>query len=219
MITFRTHEIYAQLTLHLDPNSIILEAGACDGRDTQKLAAAFPNATIHSFEPVPELFAMLLENTRDLKNVHCYQVALSDHIGSAQFHLAERPEFPGKPTQAGSLHAPKERLKWSDLRYPKTITVPTTTIDAWAKEQGITTIDFMWLDMQGHELQALKGAERMLQRAHAIYVEVNFIEAYENQPLFPEVAAWIAERDFQEIGRNFKNQTEWFFGNVFYVKK
>jgi len=54
------------------------------------------------------------------------------------------------------------------------------------------------LDIEGFELEALKGAETLLreQRVHAILLEVNLIESYVGQPLFHQIATHLLERNY-----------------------
>src|SRR5579862_8337847 len=123
----KKHEILALAKKYLPDNPVIVEAGAFDGRDTRLLSQMWPTATIHSFEPVPEIYAILQKNTQDLPNVHTYPVGLSDTTGNALFYVSEKPSKPGKPFQAGSLRKPKERLKVSDVTYANTMHVPVIT--------------------------------------------------------------------------------------------
>jgi FkbM family methyltransferase len=198
----------------------IIEAGAFDGTDTRRLATQFPQATIHAFEPVPEIFKRLVANTQDLTNVRCYPVALSDTSGTATFHISEKPTKPGIPSQAGSLRAPKERLQCSPLIFPETITVPTTTLTEWAQEYNITTIDMLWLDMQGWELNVLKSIpQNLFKTIQVIHTEVAFIEAYEGQPTYLVVRKWLKEKGFMEVAHDFENTSNWFFGNSIMVRK
>ncbi|MCX5924841.1 MAG: FkbM family methyltransferase [Candidatus Dependentiae bacterium] len=219
MITvFKSHQALDYIKPHLSSSPIIIEAGAFDGRDTQKLAATWPQGIIHAFEPVPELFALLQKNTAHLPNVHCYQLALSDKTGSATFYVSEKIKKQGMPTQAGSLHKPKERLLWSPIIFPHTIMVPTITLDAWADRYHIDSVDFLWLDMQGHELNVLQAAPLVLPMVSVIYTEVGFIEAYERQQPYEVVKEWLESNHFTEVGRNFENQQQWFFGNMLLVR-
>lgn len=197
---------------------LIVEAGAFDGKDTQRNAAFWPRSTIHAFEPVPEIYALLQKNTQKLANVHTYTIALSSKRGSAEFHISEKPSRPGKPFQAGSLHEPQERLQWSDARYTHTIQVPTITLEHWATQQHITQIDMLWLDAQGHELEILKGAGDLLKTVSVIYTEVHFIAAYQGQPLYEELKLWLEENGFTQVAQDFKDQTSWFFGNALFVR-
>lgn len=218
MIIFKTHEIFKYLQELLPTNSIIVEAGAFHGHDTIKLANSFPHGFMHAFEPVPELFMLLLEKTKDYQNIHCYEYALSNKTGTAEFYLSEKPN---KQTisQAGSLHKPKERLKHSPLTFPKTTQVLTITLDTWAIRHAIQKVDCLWLDMQGHELAVLQASTLILPSVKVIYTEVSFIESYESIPQYEQVKFWLEQQGFTEFGHTFTNQTDWFFGNCLFVRK
>ncbi len=218
MPTLKKNEIISLIKTYLPENPIIVEAGAFDGRDTKLLSEQWPAGVIHAFEPVPDIFDLLERNTQNLKNVIRHNVALSDKTGSAPFYVSQKPKKPGLPFQAGSLLKPKERLKFSDVEYKKMIEVPTITLDDWAEKQKLNLIDFLWLDMQGMELNVLKAAPRILSGVKVIYTEVEFMEAYEGQYLYSDVAQWLTLNGFKEAARDFADQTSWFFGNVLFVR-
>lgn len=218
MIICKPHEVLKLVVPYLPDNPIIIEAGAFDGTDTKRIAQQWPHATIHAFEPVPELYTVLVHNTAAIGNIHCYGLALSNTQGTASFYISEKPHKPGIPSQAGSLLPPKERLKHSPLQFPYSISVQTTTLDTWAKEYQINHVDFLWLDLQGNELAALKGAQELLSTIKVIYAEVSFIEGYQGQPRYEEVRNWLIEHNFIEIARTFSNQDDWFFGNIVCIK-
>lgn len=219
MIIFKPHKTVEVLKSFLPDNPIIVEAGAFDGNDTNKMALQWPQSTIHAFEPVPEIYERLLKNTRKFSNICYYPLALSDHNGTAHFYISERPSRPGVASQAGSIHKPKERLSKSPLIFPRTTTVPTITLDTWADENGIKAIDLLWLDTQGHELAILKAAPKMIQYTKVVLAEVSFIESYEGQPRYEDVIAWMTGQGFEYVGRDFTETTTCFFGNVLFVKK
>ena len=72
--------------------------------------------------------------------------------------------------------------------------------------------------MQGHALSVLKASSHILQTVKAIYTEVGFVEAYEGQPQYEQVKAWLEEQGFEEVGRDFEDQQQWFFGNMLFAK-
>ena len=202
---------------YIPENPVIVEAGAFNGTDTIKIHQCWPNASIHAFEPVPEIFAILEKNTQPISAITRYNIALSDTIGFATLHVSENPAKPNQPFPAGSLRAPKERIKWSDAQYKETITVPTITLDAWAQQQAINHIDFLWLDLQGHALSVLQAAPHILTCTTIIYTEVEFIEAYADQALYNDVRTWLELHNFTMIAKDFTDETSWFFGNILFV--
>jgi FkbM family methyltransferase len=219
MIIFKSHQAVEYIARYLPDNPCIVEAGAYVGGDTAKMAARWPKGTIHAFEPVPELYAQLQQAVANFQNVHTYPLALSTQQGTADFYIGEKVEKPGRPTQAGSLHKPKERLHISPIQFPRTITVPTTTLDAWALEHQIPSIDMLWLDVQGHELSVLQSGLHMLSTVNVILIEVAFIEAYEQQPSADSIIDFLTQHGFEMVGKDFADKPIWFFGNILFVKR
>jgi len=219
MIIFNSHKALEVIKPFLPDNPIVIEAGAFDGNDTRKMSLLWPKGTIHVFEPVPEIYERLRNNTNMLSNIVYHSIALSNHTGMAEFYVSERPLKPGIASQAGSLHKPKERLSKSPLIFPRKITVSTITLDQWAYENDIKTIDLLWLDTQGHELAILQAASHMINNIKVVFAEVSFIESYEGQPFYEDVIAWMISQGFEYIGRDFIDTTQGFFGNVVFVKK
>lgn len=197
---------------------VIVEAGCFDGRDTIKLSSFWPQGTVHAFEPVPEIFAMLTKATQDIPNVCRYPYALGAHTGTATLHISAKPDALDKPFQAGSLLQPKERLTWSNVIYPTAIEVPTITLDDWARKFSVPHVDFLWLDVQGFALPILQASPHVLATLKALYVEVEFIEAYEGQHQYLEVKTWLESHGFTMIARDFDDAPQWFFGNALFTK-
>lgn len=58
----------------------------------------------------------------------------------------------------------------------------------------------MKIDVQGYELEVLRGAEGLLERFATILVECSFVERYAGQPPAEEVIRYLAERGFRLAG-------------------
>jgi hypothetical protein len=56
--------------------------------------------------------------------------------------------------------------------------------------------DLIKLDVQGYELEVLRGGEACLRHARAVLCEVSFKVFYSGQPLFHEIVAFLAARGF-----------------------
>jgi len=191
---------------------VIVEAGAHIGLDTEELARYFPDGEIYAFEPVPDLFLQLSERTRPYKNVHCLPVALSNQAGEAVMYVSG-----GVSDGSSSLLPPKDHLiDHPDVIFEEMIHVECTILDQWAEQNNIHRVDLLWLDMQGHELNALKAGLAVLEKVQAVYTEINLKEVYDGAPLYSELREWLE-------GRNFKVEVEeipWEDGgNVLFVRK
>ena len=69
------------------------------------------------------------------------------------------------------------------------------TLDDYARERGLRP-DFLKIDVQGYELEVLKGAQGILQSIEVVFTEVNHIEVYRGAPLAAEVIDWLAQRGY-----------------------
>jgi len=219
MIKISSTNLFPTIQPYLPKDPTIIEAGSFNGKDTLRMAAFWPESTIHAFEPVPKIFDELTRNTCSTSTIRRYPLALSDTNGEKTFFIAEHPKRPGKICQAGTLLKPKDRLTVSPITYPETIAVKTITLDTWATQYGIDHVDFIWLDVQGHELAVLQNGSRILSTAKALFLEVNFIQAYEKQESYSATKKWLKDQGFTPIGQDFIDENSWFFGNLLYVKQ
>jgi hypothetical protein len=74
---------------------------------------------------------------------------------------------------------------------------PMTTVDTIVhKHFNSCPPDFLKLDVQGYELEVLKGAEKSLTQMQLILAEVNLLDIHKNVPLLAEVVGWLNERDW-----------------------
>jgi FkbM family methyltransferase len=74
--------------------------------------------------------------------------------------------------------------------------IVVTTLEDWAKETGISEVDFIKLNVQGAELDILKSGGAPLQTTLGILVEVAFIESYYNRPMFSDLDEFLRDADF-----------------------
>lgn len=198
------------ISKYLPQNPIIVEAGAHDGSDTVKMSRFWPQGQIHAFEPVDRLHELLSGKITSRSNVKTYKLALGSHNGKAQFHVSSVGDG------SSSLRAPKEHLNYhKDVKFENTIEVEVTTLDTWAAQRGISTIDFLWLDMQGCEFETLVASPHIFSTVKIIYTEVNFIELYEGCVLYPDYKAWLERNGFVEIYQSFCPDA----GNALFVRK
>lgn len=183
---------YVRSFLPLDP--VILEAGGNFGEDTIRMKTVWPNATMHVFEPFPSSFEKMIKNVQNLSLVSCYPYALTNFVGKTNF-------YSGNPNNAASsIGYPVE---WNEFEFDKTpIQVPCTTINQWAKLNNISKIDFMWLDMEGHELYALQHASDILKTVKAIFTEISFEPIREGSCLYTDLKFFLKSEGFEEVWKS-----------------
>jgi FkbM family methyltransferase len=201
-----------RLKKFIPANAVIIDAGAHIGADSVELARMFPSASIHCFEPVPDIYSFLLHNTRKCGNIKCYDIALSSENGNFKMYVSS-----GGSDASSSLHKPADHLvDHADTSFEKEIQVQTKSLDDWARDNNITKVDFLWLDMQGHELEVLKASTKILPTVKAIHSEVSLKQTYENAPLYKDYKTWLEGKGFRvEIEAIPKGAD---MGNVLFVR-
>lgn len=142
-----THDVRGRLP-HLKLK-VIFDVGAHIGMTALEYSDAFPEATVFAFEPHPVNFDHMRANLIGKPEVRMIQLGLSAEIGKLPFHY--NPEHPSMARIASNGET-------------VTDTVAISTVDLFCGEHGITNIDFMKIDVEGHELQVLAGAAKMLER-------------------------------------------------------
>ncbi|HEY5236510.1 MAG TPA: FkbM family methyltransferase, partial [Rhabdochlamydiaceae bacterium] len=149
--TSRQRPSLAFIQQFLPENPVIVEAGSHIGSDTAVMSKRWGKGLIYAFEPSPDVYKQLKKKCRKRKNVKTFQLALGKEQGVAKFYPSKSTSQEGNgPHDAqGSLLPPsKKEWAWPSIGFGSSISVKQTTLDAWAKREGIRKIDFLWLDMQ-----------------------------------------------------------------------
>jgi FkbM family methyltransferase len=106
--------------------------------------------SIYAFEPNPVIFAYLRKAVP--RNTTCYQAALSDKAGKANFNL---------PTSKGRFHHTRgSLLNVTGATGRKIVSVEVRVIDQY----DFQNIGFIKLDLEGSELDAIRGAQKLIER-------------------------------------------------------
>jgi FkbM family methyltransferase len=154
--------------LKVDPyipeGGIIFDVGGHQGITTQWFSRKARH--VHTFEPMPENVDTIRTTlaVRGIKNVTVHPVAVSDHVGTDDFHIYQ--------TRG---HNSLGRTNASGYCY--SISTKTTKLDDFADENGIESIDFLKIDVEGFELEVLKGSTKLLstQRIKCLLFEANML--------------------------------------------
>jgi FkbM family methyltransferase len=187
-------DAYTMLRRTLDPSlpAVFLDVGANAGQTARRMKEIFPNATVHSFEPVGEMFDALSTVAHELTDVHAYRLALGSTSGSIDIHVTEDSQF-----SSALKAADRGRAYYSNqIRPIRTERVPMVTLDDWARTQGIDRIDVLKVDVQGLELDVLKGARRILSTAVAINCEAQIHPEYTGACTLFEIGIFLREMGF-----------------------
>ncbi len=167
----------------------VIDGGANRGQFARLVRSIFPDALVHLVEPqsdcAPDLVS-LAAGAPDLYRFHRFALSSpgNDSVrmigGGRSGGTGNYVAFPGE-TDGDELVAPATTL---DRLFP----------DGFAKGDRA----FLKLDVEGHELEVLKGAETLLPRLEVLLLEVQFYEIERNgRPTFADVFLYLRERGFE----------------------
>lgn len=140
----------------LNPPYCIFDVGANRGQFLQLIIGniADDELSIHCFEPGFHTFQLLRKSFGDDKRITLNNSALGKVNGKAALYY----DAPG----SGLASLTKRRLDHFGIDFLESETVEVDTIDNYCLNRGIDHIHLLKIDIEGHELDALAGAKRML---------------------------------------------------------
>lgn len=152
------------------PDSIVFDIGANVGTWTVLLDKICSEASIHAFEPSPPTFSLLRMNIdgNHCKNVSAVNSAASAAEGELEFQVPTGVSIFGRVQPVNPGYDQEGRFENS-----ATFKVRALKLSDYCAEEGIKIIDFMKIDVEGHELAVLRGLEPLMreQNVKAIYIE------------------------------------------------
>lgn len=159
---------------YLENAKNVFDIGANVGVWSVLMSKANPNSIVHSFEPNPETFSLLQTNIKrnNCSNVIANNYAVSDTTNTLEFQIPENASILGRLR-------PSTKVKDDDGRFDnsKTIKVQSLTLADYCKQHSVEKIDFLKIDIEGHELAALIPLESMLRNHYIKAIHIETIEA------------------------------------------
>lgn len=143
---------------------IIFDVGANIGDYTKNLQVFFPNAQIHSFEPAKETFRTLADNIIG-PNVILNNMGISNEMKTGTIYSDKE--------NSGLASLYNRQLDYLRLEFTRKEQVELVTLDDYCGSHSIDRIDFLKMDIEGNEYNALLGATNLLKKSKigAIQIE------------------------------------------------
>lgn len=186
-----TREEEFLLSLPLD-GKVVYDVGAFEGLLT--LFFSRRARQVVAFEPNPRNFAKCMENLRlnGLTNVRVIAEGVSDSAG--QLNLIFDPLMPG----AGSAEKAIGQQISGSVNDARTVRIRVLPIDEHIENKGLPAPDLVKIDIEGLELAALQGMERLLAaRFPDLYIEMHGATAKEKRENAEGVLGFLSAHDYK----------------------
>jgi FkbM family methyltransferase len=132
----------------LFPGAVVVDAGANIGIYSRFLSRYVgPSGTVHAFEPSPENFQRLRAATRQFPNVKPIQAAVGERSGETKLYISDKLNVDHRTYEA-------------DGNSRRAVSTEMVALDDYFKPGE--RVDLIKMDIQGYELHALRGANRVL---------------------------------------------------------
>lgn len=171
----------------------IVDVGAQDLTSEEHVYAPLQRAgaaSVIGFEPLPDAGSARRADSSVVMLNHFVGIG-----GPATFHVTEFDP-------ASSLLEPNSEFLSQFVALPimcKTVSteeVQTTRLDDISE---VGECDYLKIDVQGGELDVLKGAQRTLEDVIVVHCEMEFAPVYRGQPLFAEIDIYLRSAGFELI--------------------
>lgn len=173
---YMLHYLKNRISMSTNP-IIVFDVGANVGQFAlTTMGALGQKAQIYAFEPSPKTYKQLQFKVSPYQNVKTQNIGLGDREDvTTLFSL-------GEGSKLASVYNRQLEHKGTKMAYQEEIKI--TTLDKFCSQEGITHIDLLKLDVEGHELKVLQGATDMLQKKAIRFIQFEFSAAHIDAKVF-----------------------------------
>jgi len=151
---------------------IIFDIGANIGQSARFYREKFPNSKIYSIEPVSETYNQLKINTNNL-DINCYNLAFGSNEGRVKMAISNIAKHSVSNTIVNNIEENNLNFRCEE--------VDLTTIDKFLIEKNVKHVNYMKVDTEGYDLEAMKGAENALKNKRIDFIETELSMNSTNQ--------------------------------------
>ncbi len=178
-------------------SDLLIDVGSNRGQFTLITRVVHPRILVHAFEPLPAEAAVYRRLLARRPGVTLHEVALGAEEGEAQLHVSAQPDS-SSLLPIGEL----QTALFPTTGSTRTVRVLVRPLDSLPQVWAPARRAILKLDVQGFELNVLRGARRALANCAYVYAECSHVPLYTGQALYPEVEAFLSSEDFFPTCRN-----------------
>lgn len=177
----------------LRENPTVYDIGANVGDWTKLMLSIRPDTRIEAFEPLKQHQDSFHQMIGHDPRVSLHGVGVGPEKTNQPLHVTDFSD-------ASSLLPPTTLLTGEyQVAIDQTTTIQVVNLDQYVQERGLPLPDLIKLDIQGYELEALRGADLCLDHSRWILMEASFKEYYCGQPLITDVIHFMNSKGYRLI--------------------
>lgn len=163
----------------------VLDIGSRDGCQSLELARYFPNSTVYAFEPNPDAIQFVCNNAAQCSRIKVFQTAISQTCGKVPFYKVINGNIGASSLYKTSGHSRSAEWQQSEIE------VESVRLEDWAIYNGVDSVDIVWADVQGAELDVFKSFGKYLNSVKCIATEVALEKLYHGSTLLEELDSFL----------------------------
>lgn len=172
----------------------IVDVGANRGQFAAISRRLFPSSQIYSFEPLAGPAAIFTKALGADRRIRLFNNAIGARSGPAPMYVTTHDDSSSllKPAiaQQEVFGIQTQRMDEISVRH----------LSECLTRGDLKAPSLLKIDVQGGELDVLEGAADLIDCFDALYVECSYLQLYENQPLYGDIARWADEHGFRLSG-------------------
>jgi len=187
----------------------IIHVGAHEGQEYEEyLENGIDNMLL--FEPVKSNYQMLITHVSGNKNIKCFNIGLGNKTGEERMYVDTK-----NGGMSSSILKPGTHLKYyPEIVFDKTEVIFIDKLDNISFDRKL--FNAINIDVQGYELEVLRGAIDTLSYIDILLIELNSEEVYVGCALADEVDNFLKEYGFLRAWDNLANSPQ---GDSIYLRK
>jgi FkbM family methyltransferase len=165
----------------------VIHVGAHFGQEYDEYQEFFNQPKVHWFEPQKEVYETLKNNLETKPNNIFYNYGLGSKSELKQMWDSSNEG------QSASFSRPEKVLEiYPHINFVQSEILEIKTLD----EFNIQDSNLLVLDVQGFEMEVLKGSTETLKNIDHIFCEINSVEMYEGCPTLEELCNFLSQYGF-----------------------
>jgi len=189
----------------LDESHIVFDLGARNGWFVQCWLGRCPNSVIHAFEAEPNAAKSLTTTYSDDARV----ILCSKGVGAKS---ETKTFYRLRGSEVSSSFLEHDKSAWDAIKYKtgdiEQQQVELVALDDYCEQHKITKVYLMKIDIQGFELEALHGAQKIIETTNYLLIESAITPLYKDSATFTQVHDLMRSKGFHLM-----NWRAWHRGN------